>query len=37
MTEPREVSPSDIQPHVRERILRERLAAWRDEGLVNVG
>lgn len=34
MGEPNEVSAHDISPEIRERILRESLAAWREQGLI---
>ncbi len=36
MGEPNEVSAHDISPEVRERILRESLAAWREQGLISA-
>src|SRR3989338_970576 len=35
MGEPNEVSAHDISPGGRERILRESLAAWREQGLIS--
>jgi uncharacterized membrane protein len=36
MTEPADVSPPEISPGVRERVLREALVAWREQGLISA-
>jgi uncharacterized membrane protein len=36
MAESPDVSSAEIPPEVRERILRENLAAWRDQGLISA-
>ncbi len=33
---PCDIQPSDVPPEVRERILRESLAAWREQGLISA-